>query len=66
MPKSSRTTLEEQIATLARVTQQDNHPALRDALHSLSELRKIKEEVMRENPNVDRIADLMVNLVISS
>ena len=71
MPKQ-RTSLDEQISAIAKLIPKfESGPRceggpLRDAVYSLSQLKKIKEEASSDCPDADRIADLMVSLVLGN
>lgn len=71
MPKQ-RTSLDKQIAAIAKLIPKfESGPRceggpLRDAVYTLSQLKKIRQESSSEVPSVDRIADLMAELLVGS
>lgn len=64
-----RTSFEDQAAALARLMAKNGEsedPALKDAVASLAQLRKVFRECQADSPDPERVANLLTDLLMGS
>lgn len=61
-----RTTFGQQAAAVAKAAAKSNDPALRDAIYTLAQMSKIAVECLKEDPDDEKVAAIMADLVTGS
>lgn len=65
MPRS-RTSFEDQVAAVARLAAKNRDQALQDAVATLAAVKKIAQECRQETPDDEKVAAILVNLIVGS
>jgi hypothetical protein len=60
---SERTTFKQQFDAVAELSRKNTDPALQDAAHTLSMVRRVHEELWAEPPDVDEVAKFLEALL---
>jgi hypothetical protein len=65
MPRS-RTSFEDQAAAVARLAAKNRDPAIQDAIATIAAMKKIAQECRQENPDDEKVAAILVDLIVGS
>ncbi len=62
----NRTSCEAQVAAVARLIKENPDPTLRDAVKTLVLVKQMVHECQRDQPDIDKVSALIMNLVTGS
>jgi hypothetical protein len=63
---SQRTSLDQQITAVSSLSRRNNNQALKDALDTLCQLKKVNNALHREEPDIEQVTKLLEDLLLGS